>query len=157
MFKVEASSLEEYFSYDPAREQDLRSIDKVIRKAAPKLKRHFFTGTGDGKPGMSIKMIGYGTFQYTVKASQEPIDWPVIALALQKNYLSLYVSALESGDYLVNQYADRLGKTSVGQNCARFKKAADLNTDALAEMVSRIETGLETGELELSYGRVKKN
>lgn len=157
MFHVEASSLAEYFAYDPEREHDLRAVDGVVRVAAPELERHFFTGTGAGKPGMSIKMIGYGTFQYRVKASREPIDWPVVALALQKNYLSLYVSAVEDGAYLLNQYAGRLGKVRVGQNCARFEKAADLDTGTLAELVRRIGTGLAAGELELRYGRAEKD
>ncbi|WP_344425677.1 DUF1801 domain-containing protein [Amycolatopsis minnesotensis] len=156
MYHVEASSLAEYFAYDPAREHDLRAVDEVVRAAAPGLERHFFTGTGTGKPGMSIKMIGYGTFRYRVKASPEPIDWPVVALALQKNYLSLYVAAVEGGEYLLNQYAGRLGKVGVGQNCARFEKAADLDTGVLTELARRIETGLAAGELELRYGRVGK-
>ncbi|QWF79457.1 DUF1801 domain-containing protein [Amycolatopsis sp. CA-230715] len=157
MFRVEASSLAEYFAYDPIREQDLRAVDEVIRAAAPGLERHFFTGTGDGKPGMSIRMIGYGSFQYRVKASRDPIDWPVVSLALQKNYFSLYVSVVEDGDYLLSQYAGRLGKVKVAHNCARFVKAADLDTGTLAELVRRIETGLAAGELELRYGRTKKD
>src|SRR3954447_8498362 len=106
MYKVAASSLQEYFRADPDREPDLRAVDKVIRESAPGLKRRFFGGTGDGRPGMSMTMIGYGSFQYRVKGSEEPIDWPVVGLALQKNYLSLYIAAVNGEKYVVEENAD---------------------------------------------------
>ncbi len=60
MFKVTAGSVEEFFRFDPAREQDLRAVDTLIRAAAPSLPRWFFPGTRPGQPGMTITMIGYG-------------------------------------------------------------------------------------------------
>jgi hypothetical protein len=44
MFRVHASSIEEYFAFDPAREGDLRQVDEVIRAAAPGLERWFVAG-----------------------------------------------------------------------------------------------------------------
>lgn len=155
MFKVQAGSVDEYFAADPAREADLRAIDEVVRAAAPSLERGFFGGTGDGRAGMSMKLIGYGRFQYTVKSSDSPIDWPVIGLALQKNNLSLYVSAVDDGVPVVEEYADRLGKVSVSGGSVRFKAAGDVNGEVLAELANAIEVGLREGSLDLRYGRVK--
>lgn len=155
MFIVAASSLQEYFAADPAREADLRAVDRLIREAAPELTREFFGGTGAGKPGMGMSLIGYGKFQYRVRSSPEPIDWPVIGLALQKNHISLYVSAVRDGRYLVEDYASELGKVSLGRNCVRFAKADDLDGSGLGSLVRHIRNGLATGELGLRYGRVK--
>ncbi|UMP04824.1 DUF1801 domain-containing protein [Amycolatopsis sp. EV170708-02-1] len=155
MFTVAASNLEEYFAADPAREADLRAVDRLVREAAPELKREFFGGTGAGKPGMGMSLIGYGKFQYRVKSSSEPIDWPIVGLALQKNYLSLYVAAVRNDRYLVEDYAGRLGKVGLGQNCVRFKKAGDLDESGLGALLHHVQDGLATGELEPRYGRVK--
>jgi hypothetical protein len=151
VFKVEASSIDEYFSADPTRETDLRAVDRLIRAAAPGLKRRFFGGTADGSPGMSMKLIGYGLFQYHVR--DRPVDWPVIGLALQKNYLSLYVAAVEDDAYVVERYAGRLGKVGMGRNNIRFKTYPDLDHETLRELVAYIDAGVANGTLELRYGR----
>ncbi|WP_433654051.1 hypothetical protein ACQPW1_25630 [Nocardia sp. CA-128927] len=67
MFRVAAASVDEYFAFDPAREVDLRRTDELIRAAAPTLTRWFVPGTADGKPGMAMTVIGYGTFEYAVR------------------------------------------------------------------------------------------
>lgn len=151
MFKVEASSIGEYFSADPAREADLRAVDRLIRSAAPGLTRRFFGGTADGSPGMSMKLIGYGLFQYQVR--NQSVDWPVIGLALQKNYLSLYVAAVEDDTYVVERYAGRPGKVSMGRNNIRFKTYADLDHETLSELVAYIGDGVAADRLTLRYGR----
>lgn len=156
MFTVAATTLTEYFAADPAREPDLRQVDKAIRAAAPGLKRYLFTGTGAGRPGMSMTMIGYGRFQYRVRASEEPIDWPVLGLALQKNYISLYVAAVVGDGYMVEEYADRLGKAKVGQNMVRFRRAAELDQAAFAELLGRIDAGARDGTISYRYGRAKQ-
>jgi hypothetical protein len=97
MFKVHAASVEEYFRFDPAREDALRELDAVIRAAAPALSRWFVPGTPPGQPGMTMTMIGYGQYRYTVKSSLSPVTWPVLGIALQKNYLSFYSSAYDDG------------------------------------------------------------
>jgi hypothetical protein len=45
MFKVRAGSVEEYFRFDPARENTLRELDAAIRTAAPALSRWFVPGS----------------------------------------------------------------------------------------------------------------
>ena len=40
---------------------------------------------------MRMKMIGYGKFHYAVK-SRKTIEWPIIGVALQKSYISVYVA-----------------------------------------------------------------
>src|ERR1700742_2128386 len=64
MFQVSAASVEEYFRFDPAREDALRELDAVIRGTAPGLSRWFVPGTPLGQPGMTMTMIGYGQYTY---------------------------------------------------------------------------------------------
>ena len=80
MFKpVKAKSIKEYFAELPKeRREIIEFLDKFIKKTAPKL-----------KPNFSYNMLGYGSFQYK-NYKREIIDWPVLALASQKNYISLY-------------------------------------------------------------------
>jgi hypothetical protein len=43
---------------------------------------------------------------------KEPGVWPVVALAAQKRYLSLYVCAVVDGEYVAERYASELGDVS---------------------------------------------
>ena len=79
-------------------------------------------------------MPGYGSFKYR-NYKKEIIDWPIIALASQKNYISMYVCAVKDGEYVAEKYKDELGKVSVGKSCIRFKKIEDLNLKTLEKII----------------------
>ena len=148
MFKVPVGSVEEYLRFDPAREDDLRTLDELIRSAAPGLARWFVPGTADGQPGMSMTLIGYGQYQYVVKDSPTPVTWPVLGLALQKNYISLYNSANGDGPPFTCSYADRLGRARVSKKgVVTFATVRDTNLQVLSEMITAIEAGLAAGQL----------
>lgn len=125
MFKpAKANNIEDYFkSAEPERAKILHTIDKLIKETAPNLKPHF-----------AYNMLGYGSFPY-VNYKKENITWPVIALANQKNYLSLYVCAVKDGEYLAEKYQKELGKVSVGKSCVRFKKIEDLDLDGIKKLI----------------------
>jgi hypothetical protein len=148
MFKVHAASVEEYFRFDPAREDALRELDAVIRAAAPALSRWFVPGTRPGQPGMTMTMIGYGQYRYTVKSSPAPVTWPVLGIALQKNYLSFYGNAYGAGTPFTCAYAGKLGQARVSvKGVVTFTDIGDISLEALAGMVTAIAAGLESGEL----------
>jgi hypothetical protein len=148
MFEVHAGSVEEYLRFDPARENDLRTLDGLIRSAAPGLPRWFVPGTPDGQPGMTMTMIGYGQFQYSVKSSPVPVTWPILGLALQKNYISLYNSANADGPPFTCAYADRLGRARVSKKgVVTFETLRGTNLQTLTEMITAIEDGLAAGQL----------
>jgi hypothetical protein len=97
---------------------------------------------------MTMRMIGYGQFGYTVKSSTAPITWPVLGLALQKNYISLYNSASGDGGPFTRSYTGRLGRARVSsKGVVTFTSRRDLNLEALAEMIAAIEAGLAAREL----------
>ena len=125
MFKpVGVDSREEYIdSLTPDRKAIILSIDELIQKTVPNL-----------KPNFLYNMLGYGEFDY-INYKKENIKWPVVALASQKNYVSLYVCALIDGRYLAEKYKDELGKVSVGKSCIRFKRFEDLNIDTVKKLL----------------------
>ena len=127
MFKpVKAKTVKEYLAaLTPERLEPVQFLHEFIQKASPKLKPHF-----------AYNMLGYGSFKYK-NYKKEIIDWPTVALASQKNYISLYVCALEGGKYLAEKYQKDLGKVDVGRSCIRFKKLTDLNLPMLKKVLQQ--------------------
>lgn len=125
MFKpVGAKSIKEYMALlEDERKKDIIFLDKFIKKTVPKL-----------KPVFAYNMLGYGSFKYK-NYKKEIADWPIIALASQKNYISLYVCAINRGKYIAETHKKDLGKVSVGRSCIRFKKLPDLNLKTLEKVL----------------------
>ena len=137
MFQVPADSLESYLDFDPARKIDLKQFHELIRKAGPGLTRYFHQGTPAGTAGMRMKMIGYGKFRYTVKSGQT-VEWPVVGIALQKNYISVYVAVQKNRRPIMQDYAGKLGELRSGHNNFSFERFADLKIDRLSSLISEI-------------------
>ncbi len=125
MFKeVKADSVESYLKQVPTERKDaINFLHQFIQKVSPSLKPYF-----------AYNMLGYGAFK-TKNYKKETIEWPVVALASQKNYMSLYICAVKDGGYIAEANKDRLGKVSVGKSCIRFKKLEDLHLDVLEEVL----------------------
>ncbi len=129
MFKpTKATTVKDYLkAVPPERKEAMDFLHAFIQKTVPKLKPYF-----------SYNMIGYGAFPYK-NYKKEDIEWPVIALANQKQYISLYVCATHDGKYIAETYKKELGKVSVGKSCIRFKKIDNLNLDALKKVLKLAE------------------
>lgn len=129
MFKpTKAKTVKEYMqALEPERREIVEFIHAFIQKAAPSLKPHF-----------AYNMLGYGSFPYK-NYKKEPIEWPVISLASQKQYVSLYVCSVVDGKYLAEKYKKDLGTVSVGKSCIRFKKIEDLNLETLKKVIKEAE------------------
>jgi hypothetical protein len=125
MFKsTKAKTVAEYLKAVPAERKELIDfLHAFIQKTVPKLKSHF-----------AYNMIGYGSFPYK-NYKKEAILWPVISLANQKNYVSIYVCAVENGKYIAETHAKELGKVSVGKSCIRFKKLEDVHLPTLKKVL----------------------
>jgi hypothetical protein len=122
--KVKATSVESYLASVPKeRKEDVMFLHEFIQKSATKLKPHF-----------AYNMLGYGSFPY-LNYKKELITWPTIALANQKNYISLYVCSVEDGKYIAEEHKKELGKVNVGKSCIRFKKISDLNLKTLKKVL----------------------
>lgn len=83
-------------------------------------------------------MLGYGSFPWK-NYKKEDIEWPVVALANQKLYVSLYVCAVENGKYIAETYKKDLGKAAVGKSCISFKQLSDINLETLKKILKAAE------------------
>lgn len=111
---------------EPRRAQ-VKLLDALIKKTVPSL-----------KPTMQSGMLGYGPFRY-VYASGRSGDWVVVALANQKNYISLYVCAADGKQYIAEKYADQLPKASIGKSCIRFRKVEDIDLNVIRRILKEAE------------------
>ena len=118
--KNDAKSVDEYLLMIP--DDHKAAIDFLhdfIQKAVPKLKPYF-----------AANMIGYGSFYYLDSKKQKK-DWPIISLANQKNYISIYVCTVVADKAAAEKYKKELGKLSKGVTCIRFKKIEEINLETL--------------------------
>jgi hypothetical protein len=137
--RIDADSREEYFAAAGSREAELREMDAIIREYAPAL-------TPVLSAGMGATMLGYGEQPYQTKSMKDPGVWPVVALAAQKRYLSLYVSVAIDGEYVAERYASELGNVSCGKSCIRFTKIDKLNLETVKKILVDVNTRYVAGE-----------
>jgi len=118
---------------DPIRD-DLAALDAELTRVFSGHERVLWEGPMWG--GTHQRIIGYGTLRQP-RPSGETVEWFVVGLAAQKSYLSLYVSAVEDGRYLIKRYADRLGKVKVGSANVTFRRLADVDLPVVVKMATR--------------------
>ena len=118
---------------DEKRRPDIAALDGLIRKHAPDL-----------EPVIANGMLGYGPFHYRYASGREG-DSCRLAIANNKAAISLYCFAADAEGYVAERYRERLPKADVGKSCVRFKRLADLDEDALVELIKdTATTGLAT-------------
>ncbi len=125
MFKSSpAKTPEEYLELlEEPRKTEIKKLHAFIRKTVPTL-----------APFMQSGMIGYGQFHYKYASGREG-DWPLIALASQKNYISVYVCAVDGNEYLAEKHKDQLPRASIGKSCIRFKRVEDIDFKVLGSLL----------------------
>lgn len=131
MFKpTDANTIEEYIAQiGEPRKSDIVALHALIQKSMPGV-----------KPNLVYSMIGYGMFHYKTANGREG-DWPLIALASQKNYISVYVCAVDTNQkYVAENYKEKLPKANIGKSCIRFKRLADIDTAVLTEIIEHAKT-----------------
>lgn len=126
--KNDATSIEEYLSMIPEnRKIDVEFLHAFIQKVVPKLKPYF-----------ASNMIGYGSFCYLDSKNQKK-DWPIISLANQKNYISIYVCTIIEDKNVAEKCKTELGKLSKGVGCIRFKHIDEINFETLKMVIELAE------------------
>lgn len=125
MLKPAAAATPEAYieQIDEPRRSDIAALHSLIRSAVPHL-----------EPAMASGMIGYGSYRYKYASGREG-EWPVIGLASNKQYISVYVMATENGEYIAEKHKAELPKANVGKSCIRFKRLADIDTAALQRII----------------------
>lgn len=125
MFKPTAANTpEEYIKMleEPVKEE-VEKLFNLIKKEMPNDKPYIISG-----------MIGFRSGHYKTKSGREG-DWPLIALASRKNYISFYVCAAEGKQYIAEKYKNELPDASIGRSCIRFKNMKDVNEKVLQKII----------------------
>ena len=126
--KTKAKTVKDYLGAVPEeRRESVLTLHAFIQKAVLKLKPYF-----------ASNMIGYGKFKY-LNYKKETIDWPIIALANQKQYISIYVCSIIDGEYVAEKHKKELGKVKVGRSCISFKKLEDIHLPVLRKVLKEAE------------------
>lgn len=105
-----------------------QQITAHMPKVTPKLWEGVFWG------GSQQTIIGYGDLSFT-RSDKKLVEWFMVGLSLQKNYISVYITASEDGQYLVKKYGHALGKVKLGSSSIGFKKLSDIKIDELLKLV----------------------
>jgi hypothetical protein len=108
---------------DEPRKSEVAALDKMIRKLAPEL-----------APFIHAGMLAYGPWHFKYESGREG-DWFRIGLASNKNYISLYICAMDGKTCVAEKFKKQLPKASVGKSCVRFKRLSDLDQAALAKLI----------------------
>ena len=118
-----------------ARRAEMQRLDRLLSRIMKGRSRTLWEGVFWG--GTAQTIIGYGDLTMT-GARGKQVDWFVIGLALQKNYISLYVNVVDGGQYLAEKYGGRLGtKVKVGKASISVASLDGVNMDELTALMTR--------------------
>lgn len=121
-------------SLDSIYKKDIQELDKFITEINPSVEKVMWEGKFWGSSEQ--KIIGYGRF--TAKRSDKKIvEWFIVGLALQKNYITIFVTGVEDDMYIVEKYKDQLGKAKIGKSTISFKKIEDINLNTLKIILNK--------------------
>lgn len=121
-----AKTPEEYIrALSEPRRSEIQQVHDFIRKTVPELEPYIQSG-----------MLAYGKYHYKYASGREG-DWCIVGLASNKNYISIYVCPPEENQYIPEKYKDKLPKANIGKSCIRYKKFADIEFAALAELIKK--------------------
>jgi hypothetical protein len=117
-----------------ARRGDMQRLDRLLVRIMKGRSRTLWEGVFWG--GTEQTIIGYGDLTMT-GARGKRVDWFVVGLALQKNYISLYVNVVDGQQYLAEKYRDRLGaKVKTGKASISFASLDVVDIDAVTMVVN---------------------
>ena len=103
---------------DDVRRPQLEELDARIGKVAPGLRRYVDRG-----------FLSYGRYSYRGRSGREG-DWMCLAIASNKQYISLY-----AGPIGLEPYVAQLPKANLGRGCIRFKRLSDVDLEVIDEVI----------------------
>jgi hypothetical protein len=87
--------------------------------------------TGERPTMWGSSIVGFGTYHYRYATGREG-DWPAVGLSPRKQALTVYVSA---GFDRYEELLGRLGPHSTGKSCLYIKRLADVDQQALRDLI----------------------
>lgn len=119
----------------------MTKLDRLIATAMKVHSRVVWEGTFWGSSKQTI--ISYGDFN-TTRPGGKSVSWFMIGLALQKNYFSIYINAVEDKQYLSERYGPELGKVRIGKASISFRSIDDVDLAKLKKIVTKARKLLDS-------------
>lgn len=113
---------------------DMILLDREIAKVMVGESRDVWEGKFWG--GTDQNIIGYGDYTY-VRSDRKTVEWFINGLAAQKKYISVYLNAVEDGEYVTEKYGPDVGKVKVGKSTLSFGSLDEIDLEKLLELVKR--------------------
>lgn len=120
----------------------MRALDQEISKVMHGHDRYLLDGTLWS--GADLNLIAYGHYNYRNRSGKD-VQWHIVGLSPRKNYISVYVNAVENDKYLPELYGPRLGKVRTGKSCVNIRKLEDVDLKVLMEMIGHARRLHESG------------
>ena len=114
--------------------QQYAELDGLISAAFAGRSRTVWEGVFWG--GTDQHIIGYGDIVQP-RPRGDDVEWFAVGLARQQNHFSIYVNAVDDGQYLLRKYEGRLGKVRLGSASIAIRNVADVDQGALTELLAR--------------------
>jgi hypothetical protein len=136
MVTSKAETVTEYLASLP---DDRRKTLKAVRKLVRAHLAHLGSGI--------VEQMAHGMISWVVPLSRYPETYngeplPVVCLASQKNYCSLYLFCAYTDPAERKRFEQRYARSGkrldMGQSCVRFKQLEDLAQDVIAETLDRV-------------------
>ncbi|MEX1112639.1 MAG: DUF1801 domain-containing protein [Candidatus Andersenbacteria bacterium] len=132
MVQSKAATVQEYLAeLDPERRKVIETVRKVILKNLPK----------GYKEVMQYGMIGYVIPLETYPDTYNGQALGYVALASQKNYMSLYLMNVYGDKKAEKEFEQAFAaagkKLDMGKSCVRFKQVEDLPLDVIGKTIAR--------------------
>jgi hypothetical protein len=133
MVTSKAETVTEYLA---SLSDDRRKTVKAVRKL---VRAHLADGI--------VEQMEHGMISWVVPLSRYPKTYngkplPVVCLASQKNYLSLYLFCAYTDPAERKRFEQRYARSGkqldMGQSCVRFKELDDLAEDVIADTLDRV-------------------
>ncbi len=116
------------------RREEIRAMDAVLAPIFKGHERAMWEGVFYG--GTQQRILGYGLYRYRGRSGAEG-EWFVVGIAVQKDHLTFYATGAEDGESLIKRYGATLGKAKLGSGSATFRRLADVEMTAVADIATR--------------------
>ncbi len=147
MARSDAETVEEYLAeLPPDRRQAIAALREVVLENLP----------AGYVETMYFGMIGYviPLERYPVTYNKQPLGY--VALASQKNYMSLYLMNVyadpETEQWFKDEFRARGKRLNMGKSCVRFKSLDDLPVDLIGRVVALTSVEDYIGTYEAARG-----
>ena len=117
-----------------AKRTDMQYLHQRMLALMPNARLWFLDGKDDKGKVVTNPNIGYGELTMKYADGKSRIFYQ-IGLSANTGGISVYIMGLKDKNYLVQNYADKIGKAKVTGYCIKFKNLKDINLDILAEAI----------------------